>query len=443
MKTLRMMAFCGAAALLAQDPTSPPQDSGGPVILNRGGAPQPGRSAEWLRLRPYARVSAIYDTGLSGLYTDEQGRLARHDAYGVLAGFGVVGYHSWRHTTLGVSYDAEARHYSRSSYYDGVNQSLGLTLSHQATRRVFLDWQLGAASRLGGWYGMSGLSFYQPEFSEAAQDLLFDHRTYLFTSLGRVVFQKSARLSLGMSGVAAAIEPHSRALMQARAAGATGDLAYRVSRRQTVGVVYRFDHFWFPRAFGEAYAHGAFFQYSVLLGRRWTLAAGAGGHRVEMEGLRRVALDPLIAILIGQRMGIEAFHRINYIPGGQLSLTRAFRRGSLTLSYQRGISPGNGVYLTSARESAGISVGYTGTRRLHLGADAGYSRLSSLSYNLGRYRNYYAGGGMTYSLLHSLSWVVRIDGRKYDLGGTSFSRVSYRVMTGLAFSPGDFPLSLW
>jgi hypothetical protein len=429
----------------AQQPEQPARqpEYGGPVILSRGGRPPAGASGDLIRLQPFATLAGVYDTGLTGLLTDEQGRLPRDQAYGVLASFGALGYHSWKHTVLGMTYEGTARHYNRKSYYDGLDQSLALNLSHQASRRVRFELNASAASRRRGFYGMSGYSMYNPEFLAAAEDQLFDTRTHLFTGTGRMVLQKSARLSFGMGGAALVAEPHSRALARVRGAYANGDVAYRLGRFHTVGAAYEFTHFWFPNAFGEAFLHGATAQYAAQLNARWTLTVAGGGYRVETERLRRVAIDPAIAAIIGQGTGVEAFHRIGYMPAIRAGLDGRFRRSSVSFSYARGISPGNGLYLTSARESAGVAVGYTGTRRLHLSAQAGYSRLASLSQTLGRYRNYHAGAGMTYRLKNPLSLFARVDGRKYNLGGTGFGRLYWRATLGLAFSPGEFPLALW
>lgn len=415
----------------------------GPSILTRGRMPQPGSSEELLRLRPYASIAGVYDTGLTGVFTDEAGRLPDDDAYGVMASFGALGYHSWRRTVLGLSYDGQARHYTRRRYYDGLDQSLALNLSHQATRRLRLEFNESVASRRGGFLGLAGPSLYSREFEDLSQDVLFDTRVHVLASTARMVYQKSPRLSFGMGGAGVALEPRSRALARARGVLATGDLAYRLGRFQTIGAAYNFAHYWFPGAFGEAFVHGALAQWATQLTRSWTLALGGGGYRVEATRLRQVQIDPVIAAIIGQRTGIEVFHRITYIPGIEAELSYRFRRGSFSASYRRGVSAGNGLYLTSARESAGVSVGYTGTRRLHLSANAGYSRLSSLAQTLGRYRNYHAGAGMTYRLAGPLSLFARVDGRKYNLRGTGFGRIHYRTTVGLTFSPGDIPLSLW
>ncbi|MCS7314593.1 MAG: hypothetical protein RMI94_02115 [Bryobacterales bacterium] len=415
----------------------------GPSILSRGRMPRPGSGDEQLRLRPYATIAGVYDTGLTGVFTDEAGRLPADDGYGVMASFGVLGYHSWRRTILGLSYDAQARHYTRRSYYDGLDQSLALTVSHRATRRLLLEFNESVASRRGGFLGLARPSLYSRQFEDLSADVLFDTRIHVLASSARMVYQKSPRLSFGAGGVGVAFEPRSRALARARGVLATGDVAYRLSRFQTIGAAYSFTHYWFPGAFGEAYVHGAAAQWARELSRSWALTLAAGGYRVEATRLRQVRIDPVIAAIIGQRTGIEVFHRIVYVPGFEAELTRRFRRGSFSASYRRGVSAGNGLYLTSAREAAGIAISYTGTRRLHFSANAGYSRLSSLAQTIGRYRSYQAGAGMTYRIAGPLSLFARVDGRKYHLRVTGFGRIHYRATVGLSFSPGDLPLALW
>jgi hypothetical protein len=446
-----LVCLCSLTAWRAAAQVEPPAQTqetrqpayAGPSILSRGSVPRQGATEEWLRLRPYLTVAGVYDTGLTGVFTDESGRLPKQDAYGVMATFGALGYHTWRRTVLGLSYDGQARHYTRRTYYDGVDQSIGLSLSHQFSRRLELELNESAASRRGGFLGMTGYRFYSREFEELSQDLLFDTRVHLLTSSARMIYHKTPRLSFSFGGAGLALEPRSRALVRARATTALGDMAWRAGRFDTIGLAYTFAYYWYPGAFGEAYIHGAMWQWARQLTRSWSLAVGAGGYRVETERLRQVQIDPVIAAIIGQRTGIEVYHRILYMPGLEASLDYRFRRGSFGVHYRRGMSPGNAVYLTSARESAGITFGYTGTRRLHFSASAGYSRLSSVSENLGRYRSYHAGAGLTYRLAGALSLFARVDGRKYNLRGTGFGRIHMRSSVGLSFSPGDIPLSLW
>ncbi|MEK7408939.1 MAG: hypothetical protein AAB225_28075 [Acidobacteriota bacterium] len=424
------------------EPPSPPEYSG-PAILSRGGGPLPGGSTELLRLRPYASVTTVYDTGLTGIFTDTQGRLPAGDAVGAQVSFGAIGYHTWKRTELGMTYHGALRHYSRQTYYDGLEQELGLNLTHRVTRRVAITLNEAAASRQRGYYGMAGGQYYSDSFNALAENMLFDTRTFLLSSTARVTFQKSHRLSFSMSGTGALMEPRSRALSGVRSAQAQGDIAYRLSREQTIAGDYSYLHLNYPGAFGSADIHGTAVVYSRQLSRRWELGLAFGGYRVETLRLQRVAIDPVIAAIIGQGTGVEAFHRITYIPRADVRFSYRFRASSLAARYERGLAPGNGLYLTSSSESAGLEYSYTGLRRLHFAASGGNSRYSSLAQTIGRLRTYRAGAGMTYKLSGPLSLVARIDGRRFNIRGAGFERTYYRASVGVAFSPGDVPLALW
>ena len=173
------------------------------------------------------------------------------------------------------------------------------------------------------------------------------------------------------------------------------------------------------------------------------VATKVGGSRVETLGLTRVIVDPVIAAIIGRATAIEVAYRINWVPNVSLSLTRSFRHSSLSFTYERGVTPGNGVYLTSRQELAGATFTYTGIRRLNLGLQGGYTSMGSLTQTIGTYTGFNGGGGLTYNLGKALHFVARYDYRHFELAQSGFLRNSYRASMGFSFSPGDVPLALW
>jgi hypothetical protein len=183
--------------------------------------------------------------------------------------------------------------------------------------------------------------------------------------------------------------------------------------------------------------------FAFRLGRSWDLALRIGGARVETLGLRRVDVDPVIAAIIGRTSGIEAFYRVNYVPSMRGSLSRAFRRSTLSFNYSRGVSPGNGLYLTSRMEDAGIAYSHTAFRRWNVGVNLGYNSYSSLTQTMAQYTGYRGGGGVTCQINTWLHFVARYDARQHDAGGPLSNRLWQSGSVGLAFSPGDLPLSLW
>ena len=64
------------------------------------------------------------------------GALVNDASYGVSVGFGVSGFHSWKHTRIGLDYSGGFSHYAKT-FYDGINsQTLNLSISHQLSRHA-------------------------------------------------------------------------------------------------------------------------------------------------------------------------------------------------------------------------------------------------------------------------------------------------------------------
>lgn len=428
----------------AEAAEAPSREYSGPAILSRGLAALLNPDRELLRLRPFASVQGVYDTGLVAYSIDEAGRLRSEDAYGIQAQFGVTGHHAWRRTLLGMQYQGRLRHYSRQTYYDGFDNLLTLSMTHRATRRVTVELSPAAASYSRGFLiPEAGSGFYSRELTELTEGELFDSRVHVAAASGRVVYQRSARLSLSAGSSGFTARRHTAALVGVTGYSAVGDIAYRLSRYQTLGVDYSFIHYDFQRVFGDTDANGISLNYGAQMGRNWTLALRAGGHRVEVSRLERVALDPVIAAIVGQRAAITTSYRKVYHPRLEGRLARRYRRGSLSFHYERGLTPGNGLYLTSSVERGGVSASYRGTRRATFSVHASAHQYRALVQDLGKYRSYWAGAGMNYRLGRGLSLSFNAGARQHAIRDSQYDRLSYRVSAGLTFSPGELPFSLW
>jgi hypothetical protein len=163
----------------------------------------------------------------------------------------------------------------------------------------------------------------------------------------------------------------------------------------------------------------------------------------EVSGLQTVALNPVIAALLGQTSTIQAFYREDIYPSGDISLTRRFKTANLNFFYDQSVVPGNGVYLTSKSENGGASYSYTGIRKVNISVTGGYNRLNSLGQGIQPYSSGTGGAGMTYTLPWSLHFVARYDYHYQQIEDLTYKHTGYRVSAGLTFSPGKVPLSLW
>ena len=434
---LLVLAICGV--VLAQRP-----DYEGPTILSRGVGPVlQGGGTEFVRIRPYLSVQGIYDNELTPVSVDQNGNIPQANLFGVEGGFGLLGYHNWRRSILGLDYRGNYRHYNKDTYYNGSDHLLSLGFTHQMSRRTTFTLRQGAGMYSRSYAPLTAGGFYASNFTDAPMNDLFDAPTYYFNTLADLTFAKSPRLSFNFGGSGVMTRHRSRQLVGVTGGSARGDVAYLLNQSNAIGFDYGFNHYGFTNAFGSSDVHSLAFDYSVKFARNWHFGLRAGASRVESLGLRRVAIDPIVAAIIGSGTGVEAFYRVNYVPHGDVNLSRSFRRSSVSIGYTMGTSYGNGVYLTSRVQNAYSNFSYTATRKWNVGFSGSYDTYSSLSQQIGKYQGYTGGAGVTYQITSVLHLIMRFDARRYDVADADFKRLSYRGSVGFAFSPGDMPLSLW
>jgi hypothetical protein len=216
-----------------------------------------------------------------------------------------------------------------------------------------------------------------------------------------------------------------------------------LKRYTTVGIDYYFSHFDFTRAFGGSDIHSLGLNYAVRLSRNWELALRVGADRVENLFLTRVTIDPAVAAILGQSVGVVVAHQMHYFPDLQGRLSRRFEHASFEVRYSRKVNAGNGVFLTSNYQSVSALYSYTGIRHWNFGINAGYSSMGAIMQNLGNYEGYQGGLGITREVVKGLHIVGRFDARTYHVLQAQYSRRPYRATLGLAWAPGDMPLSFW
>jgi len=430
--------------LLQQQDQQQSQTYQGPSILSRDKSLIGERGGKLLDFRFYGEVTGIYDSGLTPLSTDSQGNLVNvGGTYGEEIGFGVIGTRQWRRDKLSVEYKGSYRNYSNADRFSGTDQFLNLAYSHLLSRRLTLDLKetLGTTSLANGAFSYVPLT--NTDLFAVPANELFDQRTNYLQSRVDLTWQHTARLSFGFGGEGFVVRRSSFALAGLNGYAARANAAYRLTRRQTVSASYVHTYFDFQRAFGDARVDTATLGYSVGLTRKWDFASQAGGSRVESLGLTQVALDPAIAAILGQGVSVVTFHRTVFLPTFEARLIRRFDRSALTVGYSSGVSPGDGVYLTSRQNAGTAQYSYSGYRRLTIGLNASYNNLSTLGQSLGKYTNLQGGTGITYKLVRDTHIQFRYDYRHYTTQNSFYKKDSNRISLGLAFSPGETPLAIW
>jgi hypothetical protein len=418
----------------------------GPGVLSRGAGDIGTRSGEQVDLRFFADVNAVYDNGLQPFAVDSKGNLIQvNGLYGVQADLGAYGTHKWRRTSLGLDYHGNFYHYTNNSAYDGSTHNLTLGLTYQQSRRLSIDLrELAGTSSLGyGGPGFYGNTIVPSDAVNQPTTFLFDNRTYYLQSTMDVNFIASPRTTYTAGGDGYTVRRNAAGLANLNGYTLRGSIQHRLSKTKTIGVTYQHMHFDFPPAFGQSDINVGEGFFNTALGRRWTFAIAGGVFAADVEGIQQVNLSPEIAALLGQSIGFRAFSRQNLYPSGHAELSGRFKTSVIAFNYSQTVAPGNGVYLTSRTNSAMGSYSYTGVHKLNLGVSGGYNNLKSVGQGIQPYSQFTGGAGFTYGLTRMFHVVGRYDARHQEINLYNYRRTSYRATFGIAFSPGDIPLSLW
>lgn len=429
----------------AQEPSKEPaKEYQGPTILSRDKSLIGERGGKLLDFRFYGDIMGAYDSGLTSVSTDANGNVARFGSnYSVEGGFGVIGSREWRRDKVSLEYKGSGRHYTGNAFFDGTDQYLNLSYAHALSRRLTLDLKetLGTISLSNG--ALSYAQLTNTDLIAVPANELFDNRTEFVQSRVSLNWQKSARLSFSVGGQGFIVKRRSQALAGVTGGAAKGDVAYRITRRQTISLSYTHTSYNYTRTFGDSSLDSLAAGWSTGLGRVWNLGFQGGIIRAETRGLQLVGLDPAIAAIVGTSQVVTTYHRIQLVPLIEGQLVRRFPRSALTLMYAVGVSPGNGVYLTSRQNVGSANYSYTGIKRFTAGATASYGQLSSVGQGIGKYTNMQGGLGSTYKLFNSTHLEVRYDYRHYTTQSAKYMKNSQRLTMGIAFSPGETPLSIW
>lgn len=415
----------------------------GPPILNRDRSLLNERHGKLLDYRFYTELLGVYDSGLAPLSTDARGDQTNVGVDGIETGFGVIASRRSKHDKFSVEYKGAFRQYSSNDVVHGLDQFLNLNYGREFSRRLTLNVKATAGSVSLANGAFTYLPLTNNDLFAIPLNELFDIQTRFAQSRLDLVSRQTARLSFDFGGEGFVVRRSSLALTGLDGYNAHANAAYRLTLFQTFTAGYEYTYFDFQRAFGNSRIQIASLGYAVALSRNWDLSFRGGGIRIDGLGITEVAIDPSIAAIVGQNFANVTFARSNYLPLVESRLTRRLNQASLTFSYLTGVTPGNGVYLTSRQNAAQVSYFYAGFRRWSAGFNAGYNDLSPLGQTLGKYTNLQGGTAMRYRLAPDTYAQFRYDYRHYTTQNNFYQKDSNRVSLGLVYSPGDRPLEIW
>ena len=418
----------------------------GPAILSRGEAPA-AMTAPEIKFRPFVEFSAGYETSLAGVaVSDSQGTLSNASSYDLLLSWGVSGSHRWKHTKLGLDYRGSLSGFLQQSGYDSVSESLLMSISHQITRHISLSLaeSAGIFTRAFGQGSLSQTISFDPSQGYIPTTDFFDNRTYyLITQVGLTI-QETARLSFHLGGGNFLTRYRAHGLVGTNGLSANGDVQYRLNRRSTIGASYNYGHFGYSGQFGAADVHGVAGTYSRALASKLELSASLGASRIEQKFIQQVAVDPVIAALLGVSSTAEISHFVTWTPTGSARLSQVFHQGVASLSAGRAVLPGNGLFITSYSDTVAVGYTYTGVRRWSLSSFASYDRSQSVANFIGAYSDVSGGLSASRQIARFVHVVFGYDVRKYNSPDFhNYNRAVQEGHFGIGFTPGDVPLRIW
>jgi len=320
-----------------------------------------------------------------------------------------------------------------------------LGVTYQQSRRIVYEMRaLGGTSSLGfgapGFYG--GVPIAGDVVNGPASQL-FDTRIYYLEPSMDVSILQSARTIYTFGGDGYFIRRSASGLASMNGYSLHGTIRHRLNRTKSVAINYQHVHYDFPPAFGQSDMNMMELSYDTTLGRRWTFEIAAGAFQAEVQGVKQVALNPVVAALLGVGFGTQTFYRADYYPSGGATLRGQFKNYAVGLNVNESVAPGNGVYLTSRQQVGSFTYSYTGIRKLNVGLSGGYYKLAGLGQGIQDFQTFSGGVGFTYSLTKAFHLIARADSRYQDITLAGYNRTGYRVSLGFGFSPGNVPLSLW
>lgn len=439
---------------IVDDPNATPEQKAsaeysGPAVLSRGISASEPMNPQNVKFTPSAGVDYVYNSGLSGATLGPNGTLSNASASGVSLNYSLIGTKVFKKDIFSLTFTGNLNHYFNQTQFDGSSDALAMTWRHSVTRHLSFGIQLSADQFNQNNLLLSGAQYIN---TGAGTTLLtstpateaFYGRVFSFYTQGSLTYQVNARLSINLSGSGFLTRREDTSLYGDTGYQAGADVAYRVTRQTTIGTYFSYTHFDFLGLYGSTNTETAGLTYSVAFTPRTELVTRVGGSRVITDGLSNVNLNPLLTLLFGTGSVEEALHQVNYTPDLNLQLRHKARNLNLSLAYARGITPGNGVILTSTRQTASAGADFKIGREWSFNTTVGYDTLAGIGPTANEsYTSVFAAASVIRQIHRSLGWHARFDYHHYLFDNTGYLRSTSIFATGLVWNPGNLLERVW
>jgi hypothetical protein len=418
-------------------------DYTGPSVLSRGFVlSRPSVPTNEI-FRAFVGVNAIYDSVVSaGSVPNGQGvaHAVTADTAGIDLDFGISGKHYRRKDIFELGYEGHVYEYADNNYSGGQNHSLSVGYTREFTPHFSVG-----IREIAGLYtnsfgllnsvAISDISLSSSTIGVAPNTLAFNNQTYFSTTVASVIYQKSARLSFSVSAAAYFVTYDSPLLANSHGGQYAIDTAYRLTRRQTFGAYYTHNDFQYTKILSNTHSDTFGATYSAKLSPTVDFSAKVGVTHLATQGLAVVAVNPTVSSLLGIENGIEKFYLVTLAPDFTVTLARHKNHTNMSLAYVNAITPGNGLVLTSRRQSASGSWEYAGFRKYSLQAVAGWDELLGYVNTVGAYGSYYGRVSASRMIGRDISSILTFDYRQQSVALNGVHQKELRISFGFRYTP--------
>jgi len=423
------------------DSGAPVQEYTGPAVLSRSYSISQPLIPEQVKWQESVGFNAVYDTGITRQVNADGTLGAPITLTGDQLTWSLSGRHYFHRDLVSVSYSGNMSNYAGSNGFSGLNQSITVGYEHTLSRRITLN-----LSGSGSVLSQNSALENQPVGPQTIANInlasspniqIYDTGTKQFSSGADLTWQKTSRLSFSMGTSYFGISRDSPQLLGMTGQQARGDVNYRLTRKMTVGSYYSFSHYVYPHGFGNSATNTYGAIYSYAFNRTMQVRFRGGLSQVASLGLQTVPLNPFIAALLGVSTGVIDAYQDYKTSDFSAQLIKDFRGGTTaSLSYARGISPGNGVFQTSQQESISATASARLFRTYLLQAALGRDTLESVSQALGKYQSEYARITLGRNYRRGIGLNLALEYRYFDVTTLGFLRNQVRISSGVSWSPG-------
>lgn len=428
---------------VADDSDNGAADFAGPAVLSRSYTVNRPLIAQDVKWSENFGLGATFSTGATSASLTPSGTLTSSgNLYGTVFTAGFSGRKVYRHDQFGIHAATQyQRYYPSSNGFSGSNTNIAVDYTHVLSRRLSLN-LVGTGSLLSQNYTLQNPAI-DPDISLANINLasspniqIFDTSTKQFNSQASITWQLSARLSVNFGGGYFAVIRDNPALLGTGGTQAQADVNYRWNKRTTLGVYYSFSYYKYQHGFGTSDVNTVGLLYSYAFSKTLQLRLRGGGSQIQSLGFTQVALNPVIAELLGEASVVIDASQKTTTSDVSAQLVKDLGAGRTTsFSFVKGVSPGNGVFQTSDQEAITADFGMKLLRVYQCHLSASHTTLSSVAQTIGNYTSENAQISLSRTFRGGFAANLQVGYRRIDIVSATPVHPQYLVTSGVTWSP--------